>query len=115
MIQPGSAGVIVCLASFLLEKIHVDDPGYAHADFRPWRLVALAFKALRQLEPDYPIWRDFHYEYESQRLAIDLINGGPGLREWVDDRAALPGDLDAQAVRDERAWRAETADLLLYR
>ncbi len=96
-------------------QIHVDDPGYEHADFRPWRLVALAFKALRQLEPDYPIWRDFPYEYESQRLAIDLINGGPGLREWVDDRTALPGDLDAAALRDERAWRAETADLLLYR
>ena len=96
-------------------QIHVDDPSYGHADFRPWRLVALAFKALRELEPDYPLWRDFHYEYERERLAIDLINGGPTLREWVDDRAALPGDLDAAAARDERTWRAETADVLLYR
>ena len=96
-------------------QMHVDDPGYGHADFRPWRLIALALKALRNLHPDYPLWRDFHYEYERTRLAIDLINGGPALREWVDDLAAEPGDLDAAALLDEQAWRAETADLLLYR
>jgi uncharacterized protein YbbC (DUF1343 family) len=95
-------------------EIHVDDPAYDHRAFRPWRLVAAAFKALRQLRPDYPLWRDFPYEYE-QRLAIDVINGGPLLREWVDDPAATPADLDALARRDESAWRAETADLLLYR
>ncbi len=33
--------------------------------FRPWRVQALAFKALRRLQPDYPLWRDFAYEYES--------------------------------------------------
>jgi hypothetical protein len=36
------------------------------------------------LSPDYPLWRDFAYEYEHDRLAIDLINGSPLLREWVD-------------------------------
>jgi uncharacterized protein YbbC (DUF1343 family) len=96
-------------------EIHVDDPAYAHHAFRPWRLVAAVFKALRQLRPDYPLWRDFPYEYERDRLAIDLINGGPELREWVDDPAAVAGDLDALAGRDEQAWRAEVADLLLYR
>jgi uncharacterized protein YbbC (DUF1343 family) len=95
-------------------QFHVDDPAYDHRAFRPWRLVATAFKALRQLRPDYPLWRDFPYEYE-QRIAIDVINGGPLLREWVDDPAAAPADLDALARRDESAWRAETADLLLYR
>ena len=46
----------------------------------PWRLQALAFKALRRLQPDYPLWRDFAYEYEHERLAIDLINGSELLR-----------------------------------
>jgi uncharacterized protein YbbC (DUF1343 family) len=96
-------------------QIHVDDPAYSHAAFRPWRLVAAAFKALKAMQPDYPLWRDFHYEYESQRLAIDLINGGTALREWVDDPAARVADLDALAGRDEAAWRAEIAELLLYR
>ena len=96
-------------------QIHVDDPAYAHEAFSPWRLIAVAFKALRHLRPDYPLWRDFPYEYERGRLAIDLINGGPLLREWVDDPAAVPADLDALAARDEIAWRAECAALLLYR
>jgi hypothetical protein len=77
-------------------------------------LQALAFKAIRTLYPDYPLWRDFPYEYELERLAIDVINGGPALREWVDDAAAQPGDLDALAARDEATWREEIAGLLLY-
>ncbi len=96
-------------------QIHVDDPAYVHARFRPWRLVALAFKALRRLRPDYPLWRDFHYEYERERLAIDLLNGGPWLREWVDDPAAAPADIDAAVHRDEAAWREESAAFHRYR
>ncbi|MBT0669003.1 DUF1343 domain-containing protein [Novosphingobium profundi] len=94
--------------------IHAEGGFYDHGAFKPWRLQALAFKAIRNLYPDYPLWRDFPYEYEFDRLAIDVINGGPALREWVDDRSALPGDLDALARADEAAWRAEVADLLLY-
>ena len=94
--------------------IHAEGPFYDHEAFRPWRLQALAFKAIRRLYADYPIWRDFPYEYEFDRLAIDVINGGPGLREWVDNAAAQPGDLDAPAMSDEAQWRDEVADLLLY-
>jgi hypothetical protein len=94
--------------------IHAEGPFYDHLAFRPWRLQALAFKAIRRLRPDYPLWRDFPYEYELERLAIDVIDGGPGLREWVDDSAAEPSDLDALAAPDEAAWRGEVADLLLY-
>jgi uncharacterized protein YbbC (DUF1343 family) len=96
-------------------QIHVDDPAYDHAAFRPWRLVALAFKALRLLRPDYELWRDFPYEYERGRLAIDLINGSEQLREWVDDPAAVPADLDAMTVEDEESWLEEREDVLLYR
>jgi len=96
-------------------QIHVEVPAhYDHAAFRPWRLMALAFKALRRLSPDYPLWRDFPYEYEHDRLAIDLINGGPLLREWVDDAAAAPGDLDAAADADERAWQTARVPYVLY-
>ncbi len=94
--------------------IHAEGAFYDHAQFRPWRLQALAFKAIRTLYPDYDLWRDFPYEYEYDRLAIDVINGGPALREWVDDAGAAPGDLEAQAARDEAAWRGQVSGLLLY-
>lgn len=95
-------------------QIHVEDGAYQHEAFRPWRLMALAFKALRQLRPEYELWRDFPYEYEFDRLAIDLINGGPLLREWVDDFSAKPGDLEEQVNADEQRWLDNTAALKLY-
>ena len=96
-------------------QVHVEDAAYYdHEAFRPWRLFALAFKALRRLRPDYPLWRDFPYEYEHGRLAIDVISGGELLRRWVDDPAATPADLDALASADESAWRLERQQALLY-
>jgi len=94
--------------------IHAEGSFYDHEVFRPWRLQALAYKAIRKLHPDYEIWRDFPYEYEFERLAIDVINGGPALREWVDDNAAEAGDLEALASRDEAVWRPEVEPFLLY-
>jgi uncharacterized protein YbbC (DUF1343 family) len=84
--------------------IHAEGPWYDHEAFKPWRLQALGFKAIRRLYPDYQLWRDFPYEYEFGKLAIDVINGSPLLREWVDDAEAVPGDLDSLAAEDERAW-----------
>ena len=94
--------------------IHAEGAFYDHHAFRPWRLQALAFKAIRQIHPDYPLWRDFPYEYEFERLAIDVINGGPVLREWVDDARAQPGDLDRIAAADEARWAEESRAFLLY-
>ncbi|MFN3988750.1 MAG: exo-beta-N-acetylmuramidase NamZ domain-containing protein [Erythrobacter sp.] len=94
--------------------IHAEGRFYNHDTFRPWRLQALAFKAIRLLYPDYPIWRDFPYEYELDRLAIDVINGGASLRQWVDDAAASPHDLDVLASGDEAAWIAAVRPHLLY-
>ena len=95
-------------------QIHVEDAGYEHLTFKPWRLQALAFKAIRRCYPDYPLWRDFAYEYEHERLAIDLINGSPLLREWVDDPAATAEQLDALSAADEAAWLAATTKFHLY-
>lgn len=95
-------------------QIHVEDPSYAHQNFKSWRIQALAFKALRQLQPDYPIWRDFPYEYELERLAIDVINGSTLLRDWVDDAHAEIQDLEQLCRSDEQAWEAERREFMLY-
>lgn len=95
-------------------QIHVDDGAYDHAAFRPYRLVALFLKAVRRRYPDRPLWRRFVYEYETERLPIDVIAGGPMLREWVDDPAAQPADLERACAADEAAWREERRASLLY-
>ena len=96
-------------------QIHCEGPYYDHAAFKPWRIQALAFKAIRHLYPDYPLWRDFGYEYEFDRLAIDLINGSPLLRQWVDDTAADTHDLERLAAADEADWCAAREAHLRYR
>jgi uncharacterized protein YbbC (DUF1343 family) len=95
-------------------QIHTDGPFYDHQAFKPWRIQALAFKAIRRLYPGYPLWRDFAYEYERGKLAIDVINGSPLLREWVDDATATPRDLDALATPDERAWSSDRRNVARY-
>jgi len=95
-------------------QIHTEDAGYDHHAFRPWRIQALAFKAIRRLYSDYQLWRDFPYEYERDKLAIDVINAGPLLREWVDDTTATPQDLDVLALADERSWLNERQEVIRY-
>ncbi|MFL6745125.1 MAG: exo-beta-N-acetylmuramidase NamZ domain-containing protein [Sphingomicrobium sp.] len=94
--------------------IHAEGRFYDHEAFKPWRLQALAFKAIRGLWPDYGLWRDFPYEYVFDKLAIDVINGSALLREWVDDPDSVPGDLDALTIPDERAWEEERKPYLIY-
>ena len=94
--------------------IHAEGPSYDHAAFQPWRIQALAFKAIRRLYPEYDLWRDFPYEYEFGKLAIDVINGGPALREWVDAPGSTPDELDAITSADEQDWLLKRAQYLLY-
>ena len=106
----------MCIRDRLCSGVHIHAEGgsYGHDKFKPWRLQALAFKAIRALFPEYPLWRDFPYEYAFGKLPIDVINGSPLLREWVDDAGAEPGDLDALTVPDEEAWESESRRFLLY-
>ena len=94
--------------------IHAEGPSYHHDAFQPWRIQALAFKAIRRLYPAYDLWRDFPYEYEFGKLAIDVINGGPALREWVDAPDSTPEQLDAMTSADEQDWLQKRAQYLLY-
>ena len=96
--------------------IHAEGPFYDHQAFRPWRLQALAFKAIRRLYPDYDLWRDFPYEYEFDKLAIDVINGSPLLREWVDDPKPHPAISTRSPSRtSRRGKKSASAPALLSR
>jgi len=86
-------------------QLHSDNPRYQHKAFKPYRLFLACFKSILTLYPDYPLWRDFPYEYETERLAIDVINGGPQIREWVEDSEATVEDLEKLLRADEKQWR----------
>jgi uncharacterized protein YbbC (DUF1343 family) len=95
-------------------QIHADFPGYEPSRFRPYRLVSALFKSLRAVQPDFELWRNFYYEYEPNRRPIDVIHGGPSLREWVDDPNATIADWDRALRVDEKAWLEERQPFLIY-
>lgn len=95
-------------------QVHTDLPAYRHTDFRPYRLVSAFLKAVRTVHPTYDLWRDFPYEYTSGALPVDYIDGGPLLREWVDDPTATVAEREAVLLADEAAWQATRAPFLRY-
>jgi uncharacterized protein YbbC (DUF1343 family) len=95
-------------------QIHAEGPTYDHSAFRPWRLQALALKAINKLYFGYELWRDFPYEYEEGKLAFDVINGGPGLREWIENPSTIANDLEAVTAPDERRWGQMLQEFLIY-
>ena len=96
-------------------QIHTDYPEYNHHACRPFRLIALFLKVLRTHYPEYEIWREFEYEYVTDRLAIDVINGSDFLRQWVDDAESTIADLEHRLKEDERLWIEQSTGFYLYR
>lgn len=95
-------------------QFHTDSSSYKHEQFKPFRLTALMLKVIREMHPKYPIFRDFAYEYVKDRLAFDVINGGPALKNWIEDSKATPKDLDVTLAKDEKSWAKERKKYLLY-
>ncbi len=95
-------------------QFHTDAASYKHEQFKPLRLTALMLKVIREMHPKYPIFRDFAYEYVKDRLAFDVINGGPALKNWIENSKATPRDLETALTKDEKSWARERKKYLLY-
>lgn len=95
-------------------QIHTDFDGYSPENFKPYRLIAVALKAVRKLYPDFLLYRDFKYEYVFDRLAFDVITGGTWLRSWIEDTNAEYSDLDRHLSKDEELWRLQIQKFLMY-
>ena len=95
-------------------QLHTDYSGYDPALFKPFRFIALFLKSIKLIDPDYVLWREFPYEYELERLAFDVINGGSSLREWIDDAEAGVADLESKLLADEDDWFKQSKDFYLY-
>jgi len=94
--------------------IHTDTPRYRPEKFKPFRLVALMLKCIRELHPGYDLYRDFAYEYVLDELAFNVINGGPKLKDWIEDPRSTPAELDRALRADEKSWVNETRKFRLY-
>lgn len=96
-------------------QIHTDSPNYNPKLFKPYRIIALMLKCIRELHPQYNIWRDFSYEYTVGQKAIDVITGGTHFRQWVDSASSKPKDLEKILKKDEIAWLKKSKKYHVYK
>ncbi|MAV24658.1 MAG: hypothetical protein CMQ05_00880 [Gammaproteobacteria bacterium] len=94
-------------------QLHAVQPHYNPGHFVPYRLIAGLLRALRTVAPDYDLWHNQAYEYEPDRLPIDVINGSDQLRRWVDGDDAW-GLLEEWVEADLASWQEERIPHLMY-
>jgi uncharacterized protein YbbC (DUF1343 family) len=82
------------------------------AAFRPYRTTLLLLRAVRELWPQQFAWRQPPYEYETTLLPIDILAGGPAVREFVDGERPL-AQLDVLAAAPADWWQ-RVRRFLLY-
>lgn len=95
--------------------IHSEGSWYRPEQFKPFRLIALLLKCVHEIYPSFEIFRNFPYEYVTDRLAFDVINGGPQLRQWIQDPTGTPGQLEKKLLIDEKSWAKESRQFRIYR
>lgn len=95
-------------------QIHVDGDFYDPDAFKPYRLINLFLKSVRRVHPDFKIFRDPPYEYETVKMPIDILSGHNRLREWVENPQANVFAWHESLLRDEDRWRVERKPFLLY-
>ena len=90
-------------------QIHVTD----RAAFRPVMTGAALIQMFRRTNPEKFSWRQPPYEYEHEKLPIDILSGSDSLRQQVE--AGLPPTAIADSWRtDEAAFRDLRRPFLLY-
>jgi len=90
-------------------QIHVTD----RAAFRPYLTGVAWLRAARHLAATEFRWRARAYEFVDRIPAIDLLTGGPEIREGIDAGASL-ADLAATWAPAEAAFAAQRRPWLLY-
>jgi uncharacterized protein YbbC (DUF1343 family) len=81
--------------------------------FKPVRTGAALIAAFHRAVPDQPLWRQPPYEYEKEKLPIEILAGSSRFREQIE--AGESAARIAESWRaDEDAFRTLRAPFLLY-
>jgi uncharacterized protein YbbC (DUF1343 family) len=90
-------------------QVHVTD----RRAFKPVLTGAALIALFHQHAPDRPLWRQPPYEYEHDKLPIDILAGSPQFRQQIEAGTDARRMADSWHV-DEDAFRALRAPYLLY-
>ena len=81
--------------------------------FEPYRTAVVLLACIRQLWPNDFRWLQPPYEYEYEKMPIDILSGSPQLREALESDPTRPA-VGALAGLDADEWWAEAGECLLY-
>lgn len=81
--------------------------------FRPYATGVAILRAFKQMWPNEFRWRTREYEFVSDKPAIDLLTGGPALREGIDAGVGLDA-LVASWLPAQESFKARRGKWLLY-
>jgi uncharacterized protein YbbC (DUF1343 family) len=90
-------------------QIHVLD----RDEFEPYRSALVLLAAMRRLWPREFRWRDSPYEYENERMPIDLIAGTSAVRTQL-AAGATTENLESTAADDAARFVKQRRKYLLY-
>jgi uncharacterized protein YbbC (DUF1343 family) len=90
-------------------QIHITRP----LEVRPYRLGLALLQTLRRLHPDEFRWLPPPYEYEREKLPIDILLGDGDLRREL-EAGTDPRELEAAWKEDLRQYREQCQPVLLY-
>ena len=90
-------------------QIHVTD----RAVFKPVLTGAALIQMFRRFSPEKFAWRQPPYEYEHEKLPIEILAGSPTLRRQI-EASLPPADIAASWQKDEAAFRTLRQPYLLY-
>ena len=80
---------------------------------RSVQAFALFIYNTKKLYPGFFAWKSPPYEYEYDRMPIDILWGSPKLREIVDGQGDI-NELFAKMEADETAFAKEREEFLIY-
>jgi uncharacterized protein YbbC (DUF1343 family) len=81
--------------------------------FNPVRTGISILRAMKALYPKDFQWKEPPYEYEYKRPPIDMIAGGPWIREWIEGRHPWKA-FDDKERGDVSAFLSDRKPFLLY-
>ena len=90
-------------------QIHITD----RKSFRPYRLGLVLLETFIHVHGDDFRWTPPPYEYEWEKLPIDILLGDGTLRKRLEDGADIK-ELESGWEQELRAYRSECKDCLLY-
>jgi uncharacterized protein YbbC (DUF1343 family) len=91
-------------------QLHVWD----RSTFRPCETAVAILSAARKLAPDHFAWRLPPYEYEEEKMPIDILWGRDDLRTAIESEVS-PGDIMEQANSEIGEFESSVNPGLLYR